>query len=94
MEAEAASSSRARAPYDDLPLRNVTAPVLIIHGLGDFFLLAACHNDVWQWVDGPVTLVTLPGAGHFIQQDAPDFVTRTIRDWMRGAASAPRKAPR
>ena len=28
------------------------------------------------------TLVTVPGAGHFVQQDAAEFVTATMRGWL------------
>jgi epoxide hydrolase 4 len=28
------------------------------------------------------TLVTIPGAGHFVQQDAPEMVTRSMRSWL------------
>jgi pimeloyl-ACP methyl ester carboxylesterase len=71
-----------REPYADLPLPNVQAPVLVIHGLADPFLLAAGHNSTWDWVDGSVTIVTVPGVGHFIQQDASAVVTRTIKRWL------------
>ena len=72
-----------RAPYDDLPLPNVKAPVLIMHGLDDPFLLPAGHNSTWNFVDGPITLITVPHVGHFIHQDAADLVTRTIYEWLR-----------
>lgn len=71
-----------REPYDDIPLPNVKAPVLVIHGLDDQFLLAAGHNSTWSFVDAPVTITTVPGVGHFIQQDAPATVTRLIKDWL------------
>jgi pimeloyl-ACP methyl ester carboxylesterase len=29
-----------------------------------------------------LTLVTIPGAGHFVQQDASDLVSRTMRSWL------------
>ena len=72
-----------RAPYDDIPLPPVEAPVLVIHGLADPFLLAAGHNSTWTWVDAPVTLRTIPKVGHFIQQDASVLVSRTIEEWLR-----------
>jgi pimeloyl-ACP methyl ester carboxylesterase len=72
-----------RAPYADIPLPPVHAPVLIIHGIADPFLLAAGHNSTWDWVDASVTLVTVPKIGHFIQQDASDLVSRTIDRWLR-----------
>ena len=71
-----------REPYDDVPLPRVQAPVLIMHGTGDPFLLTAGHNGTWDFVDGPVTLVTVPGISHFIQQDAAPLVSRTISLWL------------
>ena len=72
-----------REPYADIPLPNVQAPVLIMHGLDDLFLLPAGHNSTWNWVNAPITLVTVPGVGHFIHQDAAALVTRTIDRWLR-----------
>jgi pimeloyl-ACP methyl ester carboxylesterase len=76
-----------REPYDDIPIPNIKAPVLIIHGLADPFLLPSGHDGTWQWVDAQVTLVTVPGVNHFIEQEASGLVTRTIRDWLRGRRS-------
>jgi pimeloyl-ACP methyl ester carboxylesterase len=73
-----------REPYPDIALPKIAAPVLVIHGLADPFLLAAGHNDTWDWVDGPVTLVMVPGVNHFIQQEASALVTRTIKRWLAG----------
>lgn len=71
-----------REPYDDVPLPNVQAPVLVMHAVDDPFLLTAGHNSIWDFVDGPVTLVTVPGISHFIQQDASALVSRTISLWL------------
>jgi pimeloyl-ACP methyl ester carboxylesterase len=73
-----------REPYADLPLPPIQAPTLVIHGLDDPFLLAACLDRTWEWVAAPLTLVTVPGAGHFVQQDASVLVTRTIKRWLAG----------
>ena len=60
----------------------VKCPVLLIHGLKDQALLPGALNDTWNWVENDLTLVTIPGAGHFVQQDAADLVTRTIVAWL------------
>jgi epoxide hydrolase 4 len=60
----------------------VRAPVLMFHGLEDQALLPGALNDTWTWVERDLTLVTIPGAGHFVQQDAPEIVTETMRDWL------------
>jgi len=73
-----------RPPYAEIdgPLVKVQAPVLQMHGLEDWALLPPALNNTWEWVERDLTLVTLPGAGHFIQQDAPEFVSRTILRWL------------
>jgi pimeloyl-ACP methyl ester carboxylesterase len=60
----------------------VKCPVLILHGLKDKYLLAAGHNGTWDWIDNELTMVMLPNADHFVQQDATEVVTRTIRNWL------------
>jgi pimeloyl-ACP methyl ester carboxylesterase len=60
----------------------VLCPVLLIHGLKDQALLPAALNDTWTWIKSDLTLVTIPGAGHFVQQDAADLVTRSIVSWL------------
>jgi pimeloyl-ACP methyl ester carboxylesterase len=69
-------------PYADLDLPIVQPPVLVIHGLADPFLLSAGLDGTWNWVAQPLTIVTIPGANHFVQQDAPALVTKTIKRWL------------
>ncbi|MBK7600165.1 MAG: alpha/beta hydrolase [Acidobacteria bacterium] len=73
-----------REPYkeDTSPLIKVKAPVLMIHGLGDTALLPGALNNTWDWLEKDLTLVTIPGASHFVQQDASEMVTRSIRMWL------------
>jgi pimeloyl-ACP methyl ester carboxylesterase len=71
-----------REPYADVALPIVHAPVLLIHGLGDPFLLAGALDRTWEWVAQPLTLVTIPGAGHFVHWDASALVTKTIKRWL------------
>jgi pimeloyl-ACP methyl ester carboxylesterase len=73
-----------REPYteDKSPVIKVKMPVLMIHGLNDTALLAGALNNTWEWLEKDLTLVTIPGAGHWVQQDASDLVTRTIRMWL------------
>jgi pimeloyl-ACP methyl ester carboxylesterase len=46
------------------------------------FLLAPALNNNWEYVEQDYTLVTVPSAGHFVQADAPELVTKTIRNWL------------
>ena len=73
-----------REPYNEetRPVVKVKAPVLVIHGLEDKFLLHGALNDNWSYVEQDFTLVTVPKAGHFVQHDAAEFVTRTIVNWL------------
>jgi pimeloyl-ACP methyl ester carboxylesterase len=73
-----------RAPYADVAFPIVQPPVLMIHGLGDQFLLAGALDRTWEWVAQPLTLVTIPGAGHFVQWDASALVTKTLKRWLAG----------
>ena len=68
------------APLPETPPVNV--PVLMFHGLEDEALPAAGLNNTWEWVNADLTIVTVPGAGHFVQQDASDLVTNTMRWWL------------
>lgn len=73
-----------RPPYQesDSPVIKVQAPVLQIHGLQDKYLLPGALNNTWQWLENDWTLLTIPHAGHFVQHDAADLVTRTILSWL------------
>jgi pimeloyl-ACP methyl ester carboxylesterase len=73
-----------KEPYQAaiLPGPKVKCPVLMIHGLKDTALLPGALNDTWTWLENDLTLVTLPDAGHFVQQDAPEKVTKTMLTWL------------
>ena len=73
-----------REPYqeDPSPVVKVKVPVLMIHGLSDTALLAGALNNTWEWVEKDLTIVTIPGASHFVQQDASEMVSKTIRMWL------------
>ena len=57
-------------------------PVLMFHGLDDQALHADGLSGTWKWLEKDLTLVTVPGAGHFVQQDAADLVTSTMQWWL------------
>ena len=72
-------STPAAAPA---PLPKVSVAVLEFHGLTDQALLPGALSGTWDLVEKDFTLVTIPGAGHFVQQDASDLVTSTMSDWL------------
>jgi pimeloyl-ACP methyl ester carboxylesterase len=72
-----------REPYTDdtSPVIKVKCPVLMIHGLKDTALLHPALNGTWEWVDD-LTLVTIPEAGHWVQRDASELVSRSMKMWL------------
>lgn len=73
-----------REPYteDTTPVVKTQMSVLMIHGLGDTALLAGALNNTWDWMGKDLTLITIPGSGHFVQQDASELVSRTMKAWL------------
>jgi len=73
-----------REPYveDKSPVVKTQTPVLMIHGLGDTALLSGALNNTWDWMGQDLTLVTIPGASHFVQQDASELVSKSMRMWL------------
>jgi len=72
------------APYTEdtreVPL--ISMPVLVFHGLKDPALHHYALNKTWDWVDAPLTIVTLPKAAHWVQHDAAEYVNATLADWL------------
>lgn len=60
----------------------VPMPVLMFHGLKDTALLAGALNNTWEWIGNDLTIMTIPEASHFVQQDAAEKVSRMIRLWL------------
>ena len=73
-----------REPYTDTAAieAKVQCPVLMFHGLKDKALLASGLNGPWDWLEKDLTLITIPGADHFVQQDASDAVTKNMVGWL------------
>lgn len=67
---------------DAVTFPKVQCPVLMFHGLDDQALLPGALNGTWKWLESDLTLVTIPGAGHFVQQDASAVVSQTMHDWL------------
>ena len=73
-----------KEPYveDKSPVVKTQMPVLMIHGLGDTALLSGALNNTWDWMGKDLTLVTIPGSSHFVQQDASELVSKSMRMWL------------
>jgi pimeloyl-ACP methyl ester carboxylesterase len=81
----------ANAPYA-LPGRApvpVRCPVLQFHGLADEALLPDTLAGTWDHVAASYTLVTVPGAGHWVQEDAWRQVNAVTEDWLRRLGASP-----
>ena len=61
---------------------NIAISTLVFHGLDDTALHSDGLNNMWDWIDKDMTLVTIPNAGHFVQQDAAELVTTTMSSWL------------
>lgn len=72
----------APPPTGPATFPKMKAPVLIMHGLDDQALLPGALNGTWEWVEKDLTIVTVPGASHFVQQDAAQFVADAMVDWL------------
>lgn len=64
----------------DMP--KIKMPVCIIHGKKDPYALTKAHNNTWDHVDSELSIVVLPEAGHFIQQDENERVTQLISSFL------------
>ena len=74
-----------REPYteDKSPVVKIKMPVLMIHGLKDWALLPGALNNTWEYLEQDLTLVTIPNSEHFVQQDASEMVSRSIKMWLK-----------
>ena len=71
----------ANSPAPALAPR-LNMPVLVFHGLKDTALHSDGLNNTWDWVDADTTIVTAPNSSHFVQQDAAELVTSTLKWWL------------
>ncbi|WP_088290666.1 alpha/beta fold hydrolase [Kineosporia sp. A_224] len=65
----------------DVPIE---VPVLALAGADDRFVPAGAVERSRQWVAGPWTHEVVPGAGHFLPEEAPDTVTQALLTWLKG----------
>lgn len=74
-----------RPPYqeDTSPVVKLTMPVLQFHGLDDTALLPGALEGTFNWIEKDWTLVTVPGAGHWVHHDAAELVSGTMLDWLK-----------
>ncbi len=77
--------------YPSVPFYRLPALHARLAGRSEFRAHAQCTRSVLaslrQCVTNPgpvkdLTLVTISGAGHFVQQDASELVTKTMKSWL------------
>jgi len=75
-----ANFRRLRAPAPDPAAIDI--PALLIWGEDDVYLGPALASGNEKWANN-LTVRRLPGVSHWVQQDAPEMVNRTIAEWAR-----------
>lgn len=65
--------------------QGIQVPVLALHGQDDPAVPAALARDSAPYVEGPLQLVAVPGAGHFVHEESPDEVSEALLRWLASA---------
>jgi pimeloyl-ACP methyl ester carboxylesterase len=61
----------------------ITVPLLQLHGELDEFVLPKTAVASHHRVAGPLTYELIPGAGHFLPEEAPAQVTTALLSWLK-----------
>lgn len=64
------------------PVPDLNIPVLQFHGLKDKAVDKDGLRDTWNWISQDYTLVTIPSANHWVQTEAHEMVTTTMKWWL------------
>ena len=62
--------------------RPVEAPTLVLWGQTDRILGVDLLRGLDRFVAGPLRVEVVPGAGHFVQQEAPEAVSRLLCEFL------------
>jgi pimeloyl-ACP methyl ester carboxylesterase len=63
-------------------LPDLAMPVLQFHGLEDTAVDKHGLENTWDWIAADYTLVTIPGTGHWVQSEASELVSATMKSWL------------
>ena len=61
---------------------NLPMPVLQFHGLKDAAVDKDGLKNTWDWIAADYTLVTIPSSGHWVQSEASELVSSTMKAWL------------
>jgi pimeloyl-ACP methyl ester carboxylesterase len=81
MQVPAPGAPAVSTPFLDRPFPRLTGPVLVVWGMQDAALLPCQLEGLDDHIDN-LTVVRVPGAGHFVPWEAPDAVTTAMLDWL------------
>lgn len=70
------------ADIDPHTIPDIICPVLQFHGLKNSAVDKDGLKDIWNWVTQDYSLVTIPAVGHFVQWEAKDLVSQTMKSWL------------
>jgi pimeloyl-ACP methyl ester carboxylesterase len=59
-----------------------SVPTLIVWGVEEEYFAPSVLDGLTRYFDAPVRLASVPGAGHWVHQDAPGRVNQEIRSWL------------
>ena len=62
--------------------RPITVPVLQLHGELDGFVLPGTALGSHHHAAGALSYELVPGAGHFLPEEAPERVSAVLLDWL------------
>jgi pimeloyl-ACP methyl ester carboxylesterase len=69
-----------------LELPAITCPAMLIWGLDDPYLTFELGRRAGEFVTGPFALQALPDAGHWVQQERPEEVSKLIVEFLASSA--------
>jgi pimeloyl-ACP methyl ester carboxylesterase len=67
----------------------IKCPVLHVHGIEESHALLSTLDLEKSWMENPdnLTVNIVPGVGHFIQHEVPDYLNQTISSWLKDSGS-------
>ena len=86
----AAALTRSRV---DSPPRVHAEKMLVLWGAADPVLPLSVGESVVKDLGSTCSMVTVPGAGHFVVEEAPEVVRQVLVDFLAEDAATPSKAP-